>query len=147
MERTHRKLCAGFTDGLRGNHANRFAEFHHTARCEVAAVAQRANTAAGFAGEHGANSHPFDARGLHGIGQLFSDFLVDFDDYVSFEVLDLVERNATHDAVAQRLDFDAGFDNRLDVNAFVRAAVEFVDDDVLRHIHQAAREVARVRGL
>ena len=66
---------------------------------------------------------------------------------MSFEVLDLVERNATHDAVAQRLHFDAGFDNRLDVNAFVRAAVEFVDDDVLRHIHQAAREVARVRGL
>ena len=68
VERTHRKLRAGFADGLRGNHTNRFAEFHHAARCKVAAVAQRANTAARFAGKHRANSDSFDARGLHGIG-------------------------------------------------------------------------------
>ena len=69
------------------------------------------------------------------------------DDHVTFEVLDLVQRNAAHDAVAQRFDFDAGFNNRLDVNAFVGAAIEFVDDDVLRHVDQTTRQVARVRGL
>jgi len=66
---------------------------------------------------------------------------------VTLEVLNLVERNAAHDAVAQRFDFDTGFDNRLNVNAFVGAAIEFVDDHVLRHINQAASQIARVRGL
>ena len=64
-----------------------------------------------------------------------------------FEVLDLVERNAANDAVAQRLDFDAGFDNRFHVDAFTGAAIEFVDDDVLRHVHQAAGQVTGVCGL
>jgi len=51
----------------------------------------------------------FDAGSLHGIGQLFVIFLVDLDDHVAFVVFDLLERNAADNAVAQRLDFDAGF--------------------------------------
>ena len=84
---------------------------------------------------------------LNGVGELFGDFLVDLDDDVAFVVLDLLERNAADDAVAQRLDFDAGFDDRFDVNAVGRAAIEFVDDHVLRHVDEAAREVAGIGGL
>src|SRR5262249_35931926 len=58
-----------------------------------------------------------------------------------------IERNAANDAVAERFDFDAGFDNGLNVNAFACAAIEFVDDDVLRNVHEAAGQVAGVRGL
>src|SRR5439155_334780 len=39
VEGTHRKLRAGFADGLRGDDADRFAEFDHAARREVAAIA------------------------------------------------------------------------------------------------------------
>ena len=39
VERTHRELRAGFADRLRGDDADRFAEFDHAARGEVAAVA------------------------------------------------------------------------------------------------------------
>ena len=147
VERAHGELRAGLADGLRGDDADRFAEFDHAAGGQVAAVAAGANSAAGFAGEHGANLDALDAGGLNGVGQLFADFLVDVDDDVAFVVFDLVERNAANDAVAQRLDFDAGFEDRLDVDAVGGAAIDFVDDDVLRHVHQAAREVAGIGGL
>src|SRR5262249_40254169 len=44
-------------------------------------------------------------------------------------------------------DFDASFDDGLDVNAFAGSAIEFVDDDVLRNVDKTAGQVARVRGL
>src|SRR5262249_19894440 len=116
VECAHGELRAGFADGLRGNDADGFAEFDHAARSEVAAVAEGANTAAGFASEHGANANALDTCGLHGVRELFGDFLVHFDNDVAFEVLDLVERNAADDAVAERFDFDTGFDDGLDVN-------------------------------
>ena len=80
VERAHGELRAGLADGLRGDDADRFAEFDHAAGGQVAAVAAGANSAAGFAGEHGANLDALDAGGLNGVGQLFGDFLVDLDD-------------------------------------------------------------------
>src|SRR5262249_60215505 len=58
VEGTHRELRAGFADGLRGDDANGFAEFNHAARSEVAAVAEGANTAAGFATEPRTDTAP-----------------------------------------------------------------------------------------
>src|SRR5262249_49182605 len=147
VEGTHRELRAGFADGLCGDDADRFAELDHAARREVAAVAQRANSATRFAGEHGANAHALDTRRLNGVGELFGDFLVHVHNDVAFEVLDLIERNAADDAVAQRLDFDAGFDDGFDVDAVAGAAIALVDDHVLRDVHEAASQVARVGGL
>src|SRR5215472_797472 len=146
VEGAHGELRAGLADGLRGDDPDGFAQFHHAARGEVAAIAQRANSATRFASEHGTDADAVNARGLDRVGQLFVDFLVHVDNDVAFEILDLIEGNAAHDAVAERLDFDAGFDDRLDVNAVVGAAVDFVDDDVLRDVDQAAREVAGVGG-
>ena len=146
VERAHRELRARLADGLRGDDADRFAHLNEAPGGEVAAVAASANTAPGFASEHGANLHAFDAGRLHGIGQLFGDFLVDLDDHVAFVVFDLLERDAADNAVAQRLDFDAGFENRFNVNSVGRAAVEFVDDHVLSNVDEAAREVAGIGG-
>ena len=147
VERAHRELRARFADGLRGDDADGFAHLDEAAGGQVAAVAASANSAAGFASEHGANLHALDAGRLNRVGQLFGDFLVDLDDHVAFVVLDLLERNAADNAVAQRLDFDAGFENRLDVNSVGRAAVELVDDHVLRHVDETPREVAGIGGL
>src|SRR6266852_6204894 len=91
VERTHGELCAGLADGLRGDDPDGFSEFDHAAGSEVAAVTQGANAASRLAGEHGANAHALDTRGLHGISQLFGDFLVHVDNDVTFEILDLVE--------------------------------------------------------
>ena len=54
---------------------------------------------------------------------------------------------AADDAVAQRLDDLAALDDRPGLDAVHRAAVDLVDDDVLRHVHQPAGQVARVGGL
>ena len=56
VECAHGQLRAGFADGLRGDDADRFAQFHHAAAGQVAAVTKGANSAAGFAGEHGTNA-------------------------------------------------------------------------------------------
>ena len=147
MERPHGELRAGLADGLRGDDTDGFAELDHAAGGKVAAITQRANAAPGFAREHGTDANAVDARRLNGVGKLFVDFLIYVDDDVALEVFDFVERNAADDAVAQRLDLDPRFDNRLDVNAVVGAAVEFVDDHVLRNVHETARQIAGVGGL
>ena len=64
-----------------------------------------------------------DAGSLNCGGDVFVDLLVDFDDDLALEVLELLERDAADDAVAQRLDGLAGFDDRRDVDAFDGAAV------------------------
>ncbi len=147
VESTHGELRAGFADGLRGDNADSFAEFHHATGGQVTPVAECANAATRFASQHGTDMHSLDTRALHGVGELFGDFLIDLDDYAALEVLDLVERNAANDAVAQWLDFVAGFDDGLDENAVGGAAIALVDDYVLRHVHEAASEVTGVGGL
>src|SRR5208283_4300795 len=147
VERTHGELRAGFADGLSGDDADGFAEFDHATSSEVATIAEGANTATGFAGEHGTDADALDTGSLNGVGQFFGDLLVDFDDDAAFEVFNAFQRDTADDAVAERLDFDASFDDGLDVDAVGGAAVGFVDDDVLGHVNEAAGEIARVRRL
>ena len=47
----------------------------------------------------------------------------------------------------RRLDDFARFDDRLDVDAFAGAAIVFGDDHVLRHVAQAAGQVAGIGRL
>ena len=147
VEGTHGELGAGLADGLRRDDADGLAHLYHLAGAEVTAVAEDADAALGLAGEHRADLDAFDTGGLDGGGEIFVDLLVDFDDGLAFEVLELLERDAADDAVAQRLDGLAGFDDRRDVDAFDRAAVVVRDDDILRNVDETAGEVARVRGL
>jgi hypothetical protein len=77
----------------------------------------------GLAGQHGADLDLLDARALDSDRELFGDLLVDFDDHIAFEVLDLLERHAADNAVAQRLDDLARLDNRTDVDALDRTAL------------------------
>src|SRR5208282_830540 len=147
VEGAHGELRAGLADGLGADDAHGLAHFHHASGGQVAPVAARAHAAAGFAGEHGADFHPLDARGLNRAGQLLADVLVDFADHVAFVVLEAFERDAADDAVAERFDFHAGLEDGLDKDSFGGAAVQFADDDVLGHVDEAAGEVAGVGGL
>ena len=81
-------------------------------------------------------------------GLLLVDLVVDVDEHAAAErVDDPLERDAADDAVAQRLDDLAAFDDRPRLDAVHRAAIDLVDDDVLRDVDESARQVARVRGL
>ena len=80
-------------------------------------------------------------------GQIFGDLLIDADDEVAFVIELIFERHAAHDAVAQRLDDFARFDDGLDVDSVAGAAIAFGDDHVLRHVAEAAGQVAGIGGL
>ena len=147
VEGTHRELRSRLADRLRGDDAGSFAEFDQPSGSQVAAVAHDADAALRFASEHRTDFHPLDSRSLNRSREFFGDFVVDVDDHVAVVVFDLLERNAAHNAVAQRLDNFAGFDDTLDVNAVHGAAIVFADDDVLRHVDQTPREVAGIRRL
>jgi hypothetical protein len=56
-------------------------------------------------------------------------------------------RDTAEDAVAQRFDDLAAFDQRAHGMPLLGAAVVLGDHQILRHVDQAARQVARVRGL
>src|SRR4030095_11711052 len=95
-----------------------------------------------------ADADLLDARGLHGVGALLGDLLVDLDHDLAAEgVLDVLQADAAHDAVAQGLDDLARLDDGPDVDAVHRPAVVVGDDHVLADVHQAAGQVAGVRGL
>src|SRR6185312_15733256 len=147
VEGTHGELRARLADGLRCDNADSLTHLNHLARAEVTAVAQDAAAALGFAGEHGANLYTLDTRCLNRGSLVFVDFLVDFDDGLTFVILQLFQRDAADDAVAQRLDGFAGFDDRHHVDAFHRAAIQLTDDDILRDVDETAGQVARVGGL
>src|SRR5208282_4894877 len=117
VEGTHGELGSRLTDGLRGDDADRFAQLHQASRGQVASVALDADAALGFAGEDGADLDPLDARRLDAHREVLGDLLVDIDDDVAFVVLDLLQRNAAHDAVAQRFDDVAGFHDGADIDA------------------------------
>src|SRR6185312_14426615 len=147
VEGTHRKLRSRFTDGLRRDHAGCLAQFHQTSGSQVAAVAHDANAALGFAGEHGTDLYPLNARRLHRHGEFFGDFLVDVHDHLAVVVFQFFQRDAAHDAVAQRFDNLARFHDARDENSVHRTAVVFADDHILRHVHQTAGQVAGIGGL
>ena len=142
VEGTHRELGSGLADGLRSDDSGSFAEFDEAAGGQVAAVAHHADAALGFAGQHGTDFYPLDAGGLDRAGEFFGDFLIDIDDYVAVVVFQFFKRNAAYDAVAQRLDDFASFDDTRDVDAVDGAAIVFADDYVLRHVDQATSQVA-----
>ena len=147
VEGTHGELRSGLADRLRGDDASSFAEFDQASRGQVTAVAHHADSALRFASEHRTNLHPLDSGSLNRSGKFFGDLVVDVDDYVAVVVFDLLERYAAHNAVTQRLDNFAGFDDTLNVDAVHGAAIVFADDDVLRHVNETPRQVAGIRRL
>ena len=61
VERTHRQLRARFADRLRGDDADRFADFNRSTGREVAAVTLDAAAATRFAGQHRTNANALHA--------------------------------------------------------------------------------------
>ena len=145
VEGTHGELGTRLADGLRRDDTDGFAHLNHLARAKVTAVAQLADPALRLAGEDRTNLDLLDAGGLD-VGRLrLVDLFVRVNDDLAIDVLELLQRDAADDAVAQRLDDLTGFDDRVDVDALDRPAIGLGDDHILRHIDQAAGEVTPSR--
>src|SRR5512135_467085 len=135
VEGPHRQLRARLADRLCRDHADRLTQIHHLACGQVAPVALDADAPLGFAGEHRADLDLLDTGRLDFSRQMFRDFFVDADDHLAGQrVLDVLERDAAYDTVAQGLDDLAAFDDGRDVDAVESVAVVDRDDHVLRYV-------------
>jgi hypothetical protein len=148
VERAHRKLRARFANGLRGNDANSFPELDHLAGRQVSPITVGAHPAFAVAGEHGPNLELLDADLLNRLGCSLLDELVLLHHVLATNgILDRLATDAANDAGREIDHLFVALVDRLDDDAVDSAAVHFVDDDVLRRIHELAREIARVGGL
>ena len=112
MERAHRQLRSRLANRLRGDHADCFADINRAAGRQVAPVALDAATAPRFTGQDRTNAHPLYAGTLNLSRQVLVDFLARFDDHRAFDRIDdVVERGASHNAIAQALDLFAAFND------------------------------------
>src|SRR5260221_7908500 len=149
MERAHGQLGAGFADGLRGDDAGGFAEFHERTGRHAASVAMDADAVLALASEHGADAHPVNGRGFEALGLLFVNLFVRTDEEFLRvrRVDDVVARKTAHDPVGQLDHFVFAFIHGGDPDAVGGAAILLLDDDVLRHVHELAGHVAGIGGL
>src|SRR5690606_10534074 len=148
VEGPHRELGARLTDGLGGDDADRLTDGDLAAAGEVTSVALHADAAAGGTGEHRADADLVQTAVLDLADLGLVDLLVRPDEHLARNrVVDVVERHAAQDALAERLDDLTALDERADVQAVHGAAVVLVDDGVLRHVDETAGEVTGVRGL
>src|SRR5882762_6266277 len=154
VEGPQRQLRARLADRLRRQNPDRLPQVHHVHGGEVAAVAHATHPALRLAGQHRTDADRLDPCVLDRLRGLLIDQLPGLDQHLGPLVLvqlvrigDPVQRHATHQALAQRLDDVLAFLQRRHLEAEDRAAIFLGDRDVLRHVYQAARQVARVRGL
>ena len=150
VERPHRQLRAGLADRLRGDDADRFAELDELAGGKVAAVAHARRRRARFR-RSAPNESSSSPRRHSSIAAaiLFVDQLIRFNDL--FLLVDGIDdrfaADAADDALAEIDDFFVAFVNRAHHDAVDRAAIQFVDDHVLRRIDELARQVTGVGSL
>src|SRR5690606_25486646 len=151
VERAHGQLRARLADGLGRDDAHRFAHFHQLARGQVAPVAAHAHAVPGAASQHRANldrlhAGLFDLRGL----LLVDELVLLNDDGAGLRMHHPLRGHAAGDALPQRLDDLLRVAGQLldgrHADAVGGAAVLLPHDDVLGHVHQTPRQVARVRG-
>ena len=147
MEGTHGQLRTGFADGLRGNNADRLADIHIAAVRQVHAVAAGAYAVLAAAGKHRTHRDGLDASLADQRGLLVVDRLVQCaDHFARLGIDDILGSHATLRAVFQGFHFADGFDlDAAHLFAGALEAIQLAHDDLLRHVHQAPRQVARVR--
>ena len=102
----------------------------------------------GFTRKRRADHHFINAGGI----DLVADVLINqrasgSDQLIRFRIVDVLRSHSAEDTVAQSLHHIAGFDESAHLHAILRAAVLLRNDEVLRHIHQSAGEVAGVSRL
>ena len=148
VEGTHRKLGSRFANRLRRDNTDGFADIDRRTARQIAPIALGANTDFCFAGQRRADRNHVDTRAINCIDLRFFDQIARRDNNRASLGVNLIDQSrASKDAFGQRRDDFAAFDDRLDVQALVGAAIDFGDDGVLRHIHQTTRQITRIRGL
>ncbi len=150
VECTHGQLGTRFTDGLRSHDADRFTHFDVLARGHVPAIALPADALGGFACEGRADVQTLDAC----IDDLLRNGIVDElvaldDDLPGFGIQHILLGVTSGQTVLQAFDDGVGLAVHQVFHPVtgICAAVVFLDDDILCHIHQTTGQVSGFRCL
>src|SRR5690606_35082901 len=135
-------LGTRLADRLRRDHTDGLADVDHDAASEVTPVAQRADATAGLAREHRADLHAGDTGVVDDLDVVLGDIgICRNQDLARVRIDDVLEDDATQDAVPEALDDLATFDQRHHLDTLAGTAVELADGGVLRHVDEAAGQV------
>src|SRR5262245_43997308 len=108
----------------------------------------RAHSAATFAGENGTDLQLLNANFFNRCGDLFVDQLIRFHDlFLRHRIDHGFAADAADDSGREINHFFVPFVDGANGDAVGRAAINFVDDYVLRSVDQLSREITRVSGL
>ena len=150
VEGAHRQLGAGLTDRLGRDDADGLADVHQRAGGQRTAVALRADTDRGIAGQHRAHLDALDT----GRDELVDLGVADIRTRLEHDRALRIDRVDGQGAGEHRVldvrvahELAVGTGGRDDeLQTLVRAAVLLADDDILRDVDEATREVTGVRG-
>src|SRR6185437_14096205 len=114
VERPHRQLRSRLADRLRGDDADRFADVDQVAAAQIAAVAGRAQPVTRVAGQGRAHLDLVDAQRLDLLDLVFGQQHPGVvQRFLRLGIDDVGGERASEDALAQRFDHLAAFDQRL----------------------------------
>ena len=148
MECPHGQLRARLADGLGRDDADRFAQLGQLARGKVASVTHHAHAAPRLTGQYRPDLYGLDTELDHRVGSYLVNLSVCLNQLLLADrVKNIFGGDASDDALVQLDYFVLAFVDRLHPNTVYSTAILFEDDDVLRHIHEFARHVARVGSL
>ncbi|CFW85983.1 Uncharacterised protein [Bordetella pertussis] len=148
VERPHGELRARFADRLRGDDADGLAHVDVRTAAQIAAIAMRAQAVTRFARQRRADLDFVHAQAVDQVDQVFVEQGASRDGrFLRVGVDDVDRGHAAEDTVAQRFDDFTALDQGLHRVAMAGAAIVFGDHQILGHVDQAARQVARVRRL
>ena len=148
MERTQRQLCTRLTDGLRGNHAHSLTLLNHTAGGKVTSVTFGTHALLGFTGQYGTDFNTLNRRVLNLLCNGFGDFLTARNKQLAgCGMNNIMYGYTSQDTFVQRSDgFIVVLQSRTNQPAEC-AAVFFIDNHIVRHVHQTTGEVSGIRRL
>ena len=148
VERTQSQLRTRLADGLCRDDADHLALLYHAGRGQVAAVALGADAVARLAGEHRADFNRLERRLLDCLGNILGNLLAGLAEHLARQgVDDVVKRRTAQNAVVERLyHVVVALDGR-SRQTTQRTAVLLVDNHVLSHVDQTARQITGVGRL
>src|SRR5690606_23615507 len=148
VEGPHRQLRAWLADRLRGDNADSLTDVDRRTASEIAAIAGRANALLGLADQRAADLGALHFGFLDGLDHRFVVQRAGLgDDFAGLDVYQIFGRCPAEATLAERGNDRTALVNGPRFQRVLGLAVFFRDLAVLRHVDQAAGQVARIRRL
>ena len=146
VERPHRQLCTGLTDGLCGDDADSFTKVHLRTPCKVTTITRGANAFFSFTGQRRPHPHRGNTGRLNGVGFTLVDQLTcRHDDLICAGHKHVIRRCPAKNTLTDRGHDFTVVNSRRSSDRLFSTTVGQTHDAILRHVDQTACQVTGVR--